>query len=867
MMLAILAESALRSLVLGSIVWVGLNLLRVRNPHLQMTCWVMVLVASLSMPLLMDEATVTVTLRPVPAPIAEISRPAPDALPVPLAEPRRSSLPSEVGIQSAVRAEHHDVVNWWTVAAIVYASVAGMLLLRLAVGIHLTWRMARAAKPMGESWVRESWVRESWVREPWAANADVRVSHFIGGPVTFASTILLPPQWIDWDSRKCQAVLAHEGAHVANRDFYVLLLASLNRAVFWFSPFAWWQLMRLAELAEIISDARALEVVEDRLSYAEILLDLVRNVRPVHAGLEMARACTVRARVERILAETTAPAKAGWRKRIWTAAAIIPVVLVSAGSIAYRTPLVSELALDGAAAIVPKPQHVGFYALGPTSIFAIFQESDGMFGQLSGQRKLPLSVAPDGTYSYAAATGRISFVLGEEPRPSELMVHQNDHELRAVRIAGLPRQGLEADGHEIDPRQLDSYVGWYHFAPNRVLTVSRDGDRLLVQETGRSKFELKADGADAFSGNHGLIIIFLRDGEAKVNQLLFHGPGPGARVVPRIDAAKAQAVEAGFARRMAEAPDRFRDQTPVPGSREAVLHGIEDMQRGAPNYDRMSAALAANIRREAPHLQAMFKSLGAVESIFFRGVGPGGYDIYGVKFSNGFAELRVLLAADGKADDVIFRPDGNDAPGGITACSDEQGLRSRDDTTPIRLLFFNGSGRDIHLYRLDSAGKRVSQSAIGDNASSVIWTTVDSPWVVADASGQCLEIVLAGQRTRYLSIEAPPAGEGPARSGSPRSAPLAGSEDMLRQYIEGLSRGEPNYDRMTSEVATQTRRDVDLDRAILARLGALRAFSFRGVTSMGTDVYMAHFANGTAEWRIALAKDGSIGRIALGPQY
>ena len=59
-----------------------------------------------------------------------------------------------------------------------------------------------------------------------------------------------------WDLAKRRAVLAHEGAHVANRDFYVLLLASLNRAVFWFSPFAWWQLARLAELAEIISDAQ-----------------------------------------------------------------------------------------------------------------------------------------------------------------------------------------------------------------------------------------------------------------------------------------------------------------------------------------------------------------------------------------------------------------------------------------------------------------------------------------------------------------------------------------------------------------------------------------------------------------------------------
>ena len=96
--------------------------------------------------------------------------------------------------------------------------------------------------------------------------------------------------------------------------------------------------------------------------------------------------------------------------------------------------------------------------------------------------------------------------------------------------------------------------------------------------------------------------------------------------------------------------------------------------------------------------------------------------------------------------------------------------------------------------------------------------------------------------------------------------PLAGSEEMLRQYIEALGRGEPNYDRMTPEVAAQTRQQLPFNQAILGRLGALRAVSFRGVTGMGSDIYMAHFANGTAEWRIALVKDGMIGRIALGPQ-
>jgi hypothetical protein len=809
-----------------------------------MTSWVMVLIASLSMPLLMHFTTVTVTLEPLPVPGPENLWPTGIQLP----EPLRTSLPSEFGISGAASSANDEAVNWWTVATAIYGFVAGMLLLRLAVGICLTWRLARAAKPMSE---------------PWAANSDVRVSHVIGGPVTFASTILLPPQCIDWNLPKRQAVLAHEGAHVANRDFYVLLLASLNRAVFWFSPLAWWQLIRLAELAEIISDARALEVVEDRLSYAEILLDLVQNVRRAPAGLEMARASTVSARVERILSAAAAPAKEGWRRRLWTAAAILPVVVVSAGSIAYNTPPAPALAIDEAGdttTAVRGPQLVDFYSLGARSIFAIFREGDDLSGQLSGQRKLRLSATGDGAYSYPAAAGQITLALGGEKPPSELTLSQNGRDLRAARIAEVSGQVLEADA-----RPLDSYVGWYELAPNRVLTITRNGDRLYVQETGRRKLKVTARAADAFASNHDDLVVFLRDGQAAVTQVLLHEPVSGARLGPRVSAARAKAIEEEFARRIAEVPDRFREQTPLPGSKEAILRGIEDLQRGAPNYDRMSASLATKIRRQASELHSMLEALGTVESIFFRGVGPGGYDIYGVKFANGFAEIRLLLAADGKADDVTFRPDGNDALGGVVACSDESSLRSRGNTAPIRLVLYNDSGGEIRLYRLDSEGKRTAQGTIGENMSSSILTDVDSPLVIADESGKCLEIVLPGQRTRYLTVEEAQTGDSPQRSGRPRTAPLAGSEQMLRQYIDGLGRGEPNYDRMTSEVATQTRQQLPFNQAILTRLGALRAVSFRGVTNMGSDMYMVHFANGSAEWRIGLARDGTIGRIALGP--
>jgi hypothetical protein len=840
MILPVLVEAALRAVVLGCVVWVSLALFRVRNPHLQMISWILVLVASLSMPLLMRWTMVTITVDALPVSIPDYAWPTENAWPEPA--------PLLSGVPAAVRDQPHQAINWLDLATAAYACVAGLLLLRLAVGIGLTWRLVRAATPVVESWT---------------AGLRVRVSRAVAGPVTFGSTILLPPHYRDWDLRKRQAVLAHEAAHVANGDFYVLLLAALNRAVFWFSPFAWWQLIRLAELAEIISDASAIEVVADRLSYAEILIDLMRHGRQVPAGLEMARAGTVRLRVERILAATTVPALVGWRKRLVFAAAILPVVLVSAGSITYGTRL-SMPAADGTAEQMEedgRPHLVSFYALGQTSIFAIFREGDELLGQVSGQRKQPMSVASDGTYSYPTAQGQITFALGDEPLPSELIVRQNGRDARAARIAGASRQHIE-----IDSTALESYVGWYELSPYRVLNVTHHGTRIYVRETGQPKVEVRARGADAFASSHDDLVVFLRDAQSGMTELLFQDPISGARLAPRVDAARATMIEEEFARRIAETPDRFRDQIPLPGSKEMVLRGIADLQRGAPNYERMSAALAAKIRRQVLELQSMFKLLGAVETIFFRGVAPGGYDIYGVKFANGLADIRILVRADGNAEDVLFRPDGNDAPGAVLGCSDEQGLQSKGETSPIQMFFYNDTGRDLRLYRLGTDGKRVHHGAIGDSMSSAILTNIDTPWIVADSSGQCLEIVLPGQHTRYHTFAAGLGGTQAERAGRPRSVPQAGSEETLRHYIEAVGRGRPDYARMTSEVAAQTQQQLPFNQAIVARLGPLRALSFRGVTSLGNDIYMAHFANGSAEWRIGLVKDGAIGRIALGPQ-
>ena len=454
-MLALLGESALRSLLLGGVVWIGLKLLRVKNPHVHMASWTIVLLASLSMPVLMHSITMTIPASPLPVQTPEMVWSSASLSPEPLysVEATQALEPGGIVVKAASRA-----INWWALATAFYGAVAGVLLLRLATGLYLTWRLFRSAQPVGEHW---------------AAGLDVRVSDIVGMPVAFGSTILLPPECADWDRRMRQAVLSHEGAHVANGDFYILLLASLNRAVFWFSPFAWWQLVRLAELAEITSDDAALEGLHNRLSYAEILLELAGNVQPAPAGLPMARACTVRRRVERILAATAPHARIGWRKRLWTAATIAPLIALSAMTIAYgtasRTAATSSVSeLKASAAIVPAPAaadarlfelYTGFYQVNPGLIFAVSREGNSLFGQLTGQRRLQIFPDSDGKFSYAAAAGRIAFAFAVDGdrRAAELVSTRTGSTCRCH--GSLPLRKKISQGGSIRPASTPTSAG------------------------------------------------------------------------------------------------------------------------------------------------------------------------------------------------------------------------------------------------------------------------------------------------------------------------------------------------------------------------------------------------------------------------
>ena len=308
-MIAILIEAALRSAALGVLVWLGLKLCRVRNPQIEATAWTTVLAAALAIPLLLPRQDFF--LHPL-AIFHVVSAPAllPGVLP---------DLPTVGQVMPAVAlaGQGGAALRALVLPGVFYLAVAGMLLLRLLLGLAKTWWIVRAAQT---------------VRGGWTQGLDVRMTDAVKAPVSFGAVILLPLAWLDWPLAKRRAVICHERAHIAHRDFTVQLLASLHVALFWFSPFAWWLQHRLAFLAERTADEAAIARVGSRIDYAEILLDIAVGARGLPSSVAMARPAMLRQRVESLLARGATGFTLTPGRRALVVLALLPAILVFGGT-------------------------------------------------------------------------------------------------------------------------------------------------------------------------------------------------------------------------------------------------------------------------------------------------------------------------------------------------------------------------------------------------------------------------------------------------------------------------------------------------------------------------------------------------------
>ena len=298
-LLKFLVDTTLKSLVIFAVAGLFAFCLRRKSAAVRGFVWSMAIVGCLTVPLfslvlpkwelgiLPAEAPVSIAQNQLsPKPVASI--------PITSTQPQPNSVTDQSGPLTTLQ--------WTDWMAIVWAGAGLFLLIRLIVGIGAVWHISAR----GNNFSRAA----DQCRSTWNQRANVRLSDKIAVPVVWGflcPIILLPIDADQWQAERLRAVLLHELAHIKRWDWTMQMVAQVTCAVYWFNPLVWFAAHRIRIEAEQACDDQVLNAGYQSTNYAQLLLDITRNVKiakvTARAAVAIARSSKIERRLRTVLAE------------------------------------------------------------------------------------------------------------------------------------------------------------------------------------------------------------------------------------------------------------------------------------------------------------------------------------------------------------------------------------------------------------------------------------------------------------------------------------------------------------------------------------------------------------------------------------
>lgn len=148
-----------------------------------------------------------------------------------------------------------------------------------------------------------------------------------------------------------------------------------------------------------------------------------------------------------------------------------------------------------------------------TGVMTVTVEDDALFAQLTGQPKFRIFPKARDEFFWKVVDAHVLFQRNEKGEVIAARHTQNGNIFQAPR--------LRDDVVALKPEQLDALVGQYQYAPEVILTVTREGAQLLAQVTGQPQFPIFAKSADEFEWRVvEAKIRFFKNGEGKVTKAI-----------------------------------------------------------------------------------------------------------------------------------------------------------------------------------------------------------------------------------------------------------------------------------------------------------------------------------------------------------
>ena len=108
----------------------------------------------------------------------------------------------------------------------------------------------------------------------------------------------------------------------------------------------------------------------------------------------------------------------------------------------------------------------------------------------------------------------------------------------------------------------------------------------------------------------------------------------------------------------AAGPSGAQVSAPASGTEAALRRLVAGLASGSPDYGKLSPQFAEIVRRDLPMTHPMFRSMGELKSVTFRGRGSMGDDVYNLVFAKGSVTMSAVLDAEGRMAGGILAPPG-----------------------------------------------------------------------------------------------------------------------------------------------------------------------------------------------------------------
>ena len=170
-------------------------------------------------------------------------------------------------------------------------------------------------------------------------------------------------------------------------------------------------------------------------------------------------------------------------------------------------------------------RYTGVYRIDEGSTWTVTVENGRLYTQRSGGERQEVRPSSETEFFYDKSLTHLRFVVDAGARATEMLMYPDgaDEPERAPRIADAPAERTVA---KVDPAAYDAYVGEYELTPGFILTVTREGDRLMTQATGQEKVEVfPSSETEFFLKVVDAQITFVRGPGGTVDQLVLHQGG------------------------------------------------------------------------------------------------------------------------------------------------------------------------------------------------------------------------------------------------------------------------------------------------------------------------------------------------------